>query len=232
VVLAQPCAACRQGDTLGLNVLPWSDGGHALNQLAPSATLDVSTDTRLYADGTLLQQGSLPAGSVAVPHDAATYRLTLDTTKSATWTTTATHTSTAWTWRSAARTGTLPAGRTCPDGTQSCAFEPLLFVGYDLGADLSNALAAGTAVTVGVRVFHETFNTGVAADALTLDVSTDDGATWTPAAVRAQGGGVFAATLVPASGAGFLSLRVHAGDPLGGTIDQTVIRAVRVAQGG
>jgi len=51
LVLAQPCAACRQGDTLGLNVLPWSDGGHALIQLVPSATLDVTTDTRLYADG-------------------------------------------------------------------------------------------------------------------------------------------------------------------------------------
>jgi hypothetical protein len=230
VVLTQPCAACRQGDTLGLDVQPWSDGGHALS-LMPSATLDMSTDTRLYADGALVQQGSLPSGTVAVPHDAARLRLTLDTTKSADWTSTATRTSTAWTWRTTARGGSLPAMRTCPDGTQSCAFEPLLFVGYDLGADLSNAVPAGQASTVSLRVFHQTFDTAATADALTLDVSTDDGATWMPVAVRVQGGGVFTASVAPAAGVPFLSVRVHASDPLGDTIDQTITRAVRVVQG-
>src|SRR5207253_10594788 len=142
-------------------------------------------------DGTQLFQGSLPCGAVTVPHDATGYRLTLDTTKSAPWTTTATRGSTAWTWRSTARAGTLPAGRTCPDGTQSCAFEPLLFVGYDLGADLSNAVPAGEPVTATVRVFHQTFDPAADAGVLTFDVSTDDGASWTAAPVQARGGGVF-----------------------------------------
>ena len=43
----------------------------------------------------------------------------------------------------------------------------------------------------------------------------------------AAGAGRFAATVTPA--AGFLSLRVHATDPVGTTLDQTVVHALRVA---
>lgn len=235
VVPPEPCGACRQGDTLGLDVLPWWDGGHAVGTLTASGTLDVSTDTRLYADGVLVHQGTLPAGTVPVPNGPAELRLALDTVKSAPWTATATRSSTVWTWRSTTRTGTLPAARTCPDGTQDCAFEPLLFADYDLGADTSNAVPAATADTVSIHVHHQALQTAPDADALTFDVSTDDGARWNPVAVANLGAGSFAATvpaaLLPASGTGFVSVRIHASDPLGDVIDQTVMRAVRVVQG-
>ncbi len=227
VAAPQACTACRQGDTIGVDIPPWSDGAHAVSGLTPSGTLKVTSDTQLSRDGQSLWHTDLPTGTVTLPADPGQYQLVVVTDKTASWTTTATHTSTTWTWHSQTRTGTLPAVRTCPDGGQSCAFEPLLFLGYDLGADLSNAIPAGAPVTVQLRAYHQMFDTAPDATGLTLDASTDDGATWTAQTVRRTGAGTFSATL-PGTPAGFLSLRVHASDPQGDAIDQTVIHAVKV----
>ena len=227
-----PCGACRQGDTLGLDVKPWLDpGGHVVGTLIPSGTLDVSTATRLYADGALVAQTSLPTGTVNLGSAPAAYRLELDTVKSAAWTNTATRTSTAWSWTSATRTGTLPEQRLCADGGRNCAFEPLLFVTYATGADLTNAVPAGGTATIGLDVHHQRYDSAPAADTLALDVSTDDGTSWAPVAVRSDGGGHFTAAVPVGSAPGFLSLRVRAADPAGSAVDQTVIRAVRVVVG-
>jgi len=59
-------------------------------------------------------------------------------------------------------------------------------------------------------------------------VSGDDGATWTPVTATGSAGGRFTATVTPAAGSGFLSLRIHATDPASTTLDQTVLRALRV----
>jgi hypothetical protein len=224
-----PCGACRQGDQLQLALEPWTDNGqHFIQMLTPSATLQVTSATRLYADGALLASGTAPGGTLAVPHAAADLRLELDTTKSAGWTTTSTASSTKWTWRSNARTGgTLPPLRQCADGTRNCAFEPLLFARYDLGVGLTNAVPPGRPATIAVTVRHQELDPAPAANQLSLDISGDDGATWSAATVRPDGDGRFTATVVPA--AGFLSLRIRASDPQGAVLDQTIIRAVRVA---
>jgi hypothetical protein len=82
---------------------------------------------------------------------------------------------------------------------------------------------------VTIRARHQMFVPAPPATDLSLEVSGDDGATWTPVATAAAGDGAFGATLPPAE-AGFLSLRVRASDPRGDAIDQTVIRAVRVTR--
>ena len=92
--------------------------------------------------------------------------------------------------------------------------------------DTANAVQAGVPAKLTVLVRHQAYDPAPAADHLTLEVSGDDGATWTPVTTTAAGGGRFTATVTPA--AGFLSLRVHATDPASATLDQTVIRAVRV----
>jgi hypothetical protein len=104
----------------------------------------------------------------------------------------------------------------------------LLFLSYDLGAGLGNAIPAGRPAAVKIRAYHQMFDEAPAASALTLEVSGDDGATWTPVETEPVAGGVFGATL-PTPAAGFLSLRVRASDPRGDAIDQTVLRAVRVS---
>jgi hypothetical protein len=228
-VAPEPCTACREGDTLGLSIPPWSDGTHAISELTKGTTLTVTADAELFRGTGSLWHGSLPSATVQVPAGPGDLRLVLTTEKSAPWTTTAIRTSTAWTWRSGAGDGPLPAARTCPGGGQDCALEPLLFLSYDLGAGLDNAIPAGQPAAVTIRARHQMFDPAPPATALSLEVSGDDGATWTPVETGAAGDGVFGATLPPAE-AGFLSLRVRASDPWGDAIDQTVVRAVRVTR--
>ena len=222
----QPCPACRQGDELLLNLQPRTDaGGHVVRMVA-SDTAKVETQSRVYADGTLVAQGTAPAGAVTIPAGATRLKLELDSTTAAEWSTTASQVRTAWTWPTAAPSDPLPAGRTCADLAAPCAFQPLLFAEYDAGADPANSVPAGVPTPLTVVVRHQVYDPAPAADRLALEVSGDDGATWTPVTTTAAGGGRFTATVTPA--AGFLSLRIHATDPVGTTLDQTVVRALRV----
>ena len=223
-----PCGACRQGNDLWLNLWAWSAGGRMVTGLSSTGTLTASTAARLYADGTLVASADTPSGTVALPAGDVGLRLELDATKSAPWTTTSTLTKTVWAFRSQPRSGTLPAERTCKDSTHACVFEPLLFLEYDLGVSLTNSVDAGVPLTIGVLARHQPFDTTDPASTLTVDVSADDGATWSPATVTSAGAGQFTAT-AQAAASGFLSLRVHAADPAGNTIDQTVTRAVQVS---
>ena len=59
-----------------------------------------------------------------------------------------------------------------------------------------------------------------------MDVSYDDGRTWTAAPVTAQGQSWSAAVRHPARG--FVSLRARASDAAGNTVEQTVIRAYQL----
>jgi hypothetical protein len=182
----------------------------------------------VYADGALVATGTDPIGAVAVPAGTAHLKLELATTASAAWATTASRVDTAWTWRTAAPSGSLPAGRTCVEQDTPCAFQPLLFAEYGAGVDTTNAVRAGVATPLAVVVRHQAYDPAPDADHLSLEVSGDDGATWTPVNAAGAGGGRFTATVTPAAGTGFLSLRIHATDPLDGTLDQTVVRALRV----
>ena len=223
-----PCPACRQGDQLLLNLQPWTDaGGHAVRMVA-SGTATVDTQTRVYADGTLVATGTDPIGTIALPAGAAQLKLELHTAASAAWATTASRVDTAWTWRTAAPSGSLPAGRACVEQDTPCAFQPLLFAEYVAGADTTNAVRAGVATPLAVVVRHQAYDPAPAADRLSLEVSGDDGATWTPLNATGAGEGRFTTTVTPGAGTGFLSLRIHATDPVGGTLDQTVVRALRV----
>jgi hypothetical protein len=228
-VRAEPCPICRQDDQLLLNLHPWTDaGGHAV-QMAATDTTTATVQSRLYADGTLVAEGTSPTGEVTIPAAAKRMKLELDTAVSAPWTTTASRVTTAWTWNTAAPTGSLPDGRTCSRPDQPCAFQPLLFAEYAAGVDTTNAVPAGVATPLTVVVRHQAYDTAPAADHLSLEVSGDDGATWAPVTAAAAGQGRFTATVTPAAGTGFLSLRINATDPLGGILDQTVVRALRVA---
>ncbi|WP_213013968.1 hypothetical protein, partial [Paractinoplanes toevensis] len=104
---------------------------------------------------------------------------------------------------------------------------PLVFAEYGVAADTTNAIKAGVATPLSVTLRRQAGDTTPVSEHLTLDVSADDGATWKPVTAASAGNGRFTATVTPA--AGYLSLRVHATDPLGATFDQTVVRAVRVA---
>jgi hypothetical protein len=63
---------------------------------------------------------------------------------------------------------------------------------------------------------------------LRVEVSYDDGRTWQPVELRRGPGGTRAILAHP-RGAGFVSLRAKAADSAGNTVEQTIIRAYRIA---
>jgi hypothetical protein len=226
------CLACRQGDRFTFAVNPWTDSaGHYTQQWYNSSTLTTSTGFQLLKNGAPLASSAFnSAATVTLDPAPATYQLSVDTTKVAPWWATDAASHTVWTWASAERTGTLPAQRTCRDGTQSCSFEPLIFVDQDAAVDAFNSVPPGTVATVDLYAHHQLFDTtSPAISNLTLSYSTDGSTSWTSAAVTASGGGHFQAQVpVPADATGFVTTRVAATDTAGNTVDDTTTDAFRI----
>jgi hypothetical protein len=233
------CPACRQGDSLALLLAPVTDSvpGHVGTfDLAfpggPFGPIDETARLRLYQDGVLIadQEGAL-AGVVDVPADSQPYRLVADTTRVAPWYTQSTGTHTEWTFTSARPdTQTAPARWDCTldgesAGTGPCAVLPLLSIGYDAPVDLAGRAPAG-ATRLGITVAPAAGAPATEVTGATVEVSFDDGTTWTTAALTGGGGRYTAAFAAPAGG--FVSTRVTATDAAGDTVGQTVLRAYAV----
>ena len=221
----------KQGNELFLNISPWGSGnGRKISGLSPTDTLTVSNTTKLYADDAAVIEGKEPYGKLTLPASAKQLRLELSSVKTAAWTTTSTKAETVWKWGTSNRGANLPAQRTCSDGSQNCAFEPLLFLDYDVAVSPTNGIPAGASTKVGIVAHHQLYDTGAPTpNALTFEVSGDDGVTWSTVAVTPNGDGRFTANVVPAAGNGYLAFRTQASDSAGNAIAQTITRAVRVA---
>ncbi|WP_157575047.1 S8 family peptidase [Jiangella muralis] len=161
----------------------------------------------------------LPSGTIALPPGEETYRIDYSLENRTPWAVLSTRTRTSWTFVS----DTTPAG-------DEPAVVPLLTLGHDLGADLTNRLPAPRdrrgpneiSVEVGHLAGADPRVTGV-----TVEASYDDGASWRPLRVR-RSGDTFKAHLPnrpPRGHTGFLSLRFSAADAAGNRIDQEIIRA-------
>ncbi|MGI5205331.1 S8 family serine peptidase [Spirillospora sp. CA-108201] len=172
----------------------------------------VTGELALFSGGRRIGGADGPVGDFDVPAGPAAYRLTYDNDASKLLPVSV-RTSTAWTFRSSAPSGTASANA------------PLLTVDYDLGLDLRNRPAGGPAVFTVVRVA----GSGQAeVTGLRFWTSADDGATWQAVQVTPLGGGRFSAPLpAPVEGQA-VSLRVSARDAGGSGVDQRVIRAYRV----
>lgn len=127
----------------------------------------------------------------------------------------------------AASAGT-PATPATP-ATGPCAVLPLLSIGYDPPVDLSGR-AAGGATRLGITVAPTQNAPATTITTATVEVSVDDGATWTPATLTGSDGRYTAAFTTPTDG--FVSTRVTATDAAGNTVTQTVIRAYAIGAPG
>ncbi len=175
--------------------------------------------------GRLLRDGEQVAtfdfagyGDVTVPSSPATYRFEVDVDRAddSPWLT-STHARTAWTFRSQR------------PGSGSTVL-PLMDVDYDVPVDGSNAAAAGRTLPVGFSLRHLGGSKPSAIQAVAMDVSFDDGATWQATQPQRRGASYVASVRHPAAGTatGFVSLRVHAQDQDGNAVDQTTLRAYRL----
>ncbi|HVQ94509.1 MAG TPA: hypothetical protein VMU51_25955 [Mycobacteriales bacterium] len=228
------CAACRQDDNLALRIMPFGDAqpGHIDMQEVDSST--TRSTTRFYQNGTLAMTTLLPYAMFPLLPTAANYRLDWDLTRTRADWPLSTDVHTSWTFSSnpASRPDRPPSYVDClPDTTVTCGMLPLLFVGYDLPLAPDNTVAAGGTAPITVTVSRQEHMAAARGLKASLQLSYDDGATWTAAPVRAAGGGRFTANVrypALADSNGYVAVRVHAADADGNTVDQTVLRAYQL----
>ncbi|SCG75233.1 S8 family peptidase [Micromonospora inositola] len=199
----------RTGDNLNLWLAEYVDADGHYAPAGGSEEQD-TVQARLSRDGQ--QIADLSGGWVPVPTtpDPARYRLDLTTQRSSDEWRWATRTETAWQFTSA-----RPAG----DAARPL---PLLQVDYQVPADLRGEVPGGRPHQLGLTVRQPAGLPAPTGVGVRVEVSFDGGHSWTTVPVHGSGIG-FNAT-VPA-GRGTVSLRVHAGDRVGNTVDQTVIDA-------
>ncbi|MBB5801698.1 hypothetical protein F4560_001466 [Saccharothrix ecbatanensis] len=170
--------------------------------------------TTLFRDGQPV--GELPTagyGGFTVPPGPAEYRLETEAVRSADLSPFATTVSGAWTFRS----DTVAGGEVRPLPLSVVRFTPKL--------DDSGAAPAGRVLPVPLVVEQQRGADNGRIDRIDVEVSFDDGATWSKAPVVGR------TALVRNTGqpGAWASLRVGATDSKGNTVRQTVIHAYRIA---
>lgn len=231
----EPDPTYRDGDRLHVSIPSVLDGdNHAgwaddivyqtLNRvpvLIAGAWAGLTTDFTLYVDGEESPQTEAawrPQGTYQVDAQPATYDLEVETAADGSdqWAMRAFETHTVWTFDSER-----------PSEGQEVL--PLLMVDYDLGLDAFNTLPAGEPTEIFLSVSHQPGATVSAIETPTLKASYDEGGTWQPVALEAEGPGGYSATLTPDEEATTLSLRTSIADEDGNALEQEMIRAAGVS---
>lgn len=106
---------------------------------------------------------------------------------------------------------------------------PLWAVTFSPATDPQGTAPSGRTFVIPVRAHVQPDAASSGLRTLTVDYSLDDGGTWQSAAVTTAADGTGTATVTHPSGTGFVSLRARAEDWAGNVVEQTVIRAYRIA---
>lgn len=169
----------------------------------------------MYQDDELLIETDRAAVEGDIAPGPSRLRAELDLARDAEWWQTSTHTSTVWEFDT--------------DTTDGETVLPLLQLDYDIDLDLLNSAPQpgdGPGLrTIGLEVRHPAGAEVAPVENAEVWLSYDDGASWLPRPVRATGDGRFEVTVDRRGGGDYASLRVHARDEAGNTVQQDVIRA-------
>ncbi|MBM9621730.1 S8 family serine peptidase [Streptomyces zhihengii] len=211
----------RTGNDLAFNTPGWGDSGPDHTGFG-----DVWTDTsmtqftELWVDGERVDR-KMSSGLNHWDADPAerTYRVVTDTTLDPERWRLAVKGHSEWTFRS----GETPSDRR--------THLPLLNLGFDIDTDLRGDVRGGKRLDLGIfaEYIEGAEKTGRITGG-TLEVSFDDGKTWTTVrldGVRGKAAAWEGSVRVP-SGAGHISVRASASDDRGGSVKQEIIRAVGV----
>ncbi|MER5698001.1 S8 family serine peptidase [Streptomyces mirabilis] len=205
----------RTGDEVDVIIPSWGDsGGSHANDVAFGST--GAQETSLYRGDTLLAKGGAGV-SATVPAKKGVYRLVHTATRTATAAFPySTDTRTEWTFTSA-------APRNGDDSEQL----PLVQLDYTLPTSDDGKAAADASLLV--TPLHLQGGSNAALNTRKVELSYDDGATWTTARLSGRGNGKVSLPLHAPASAQYLTLRVQAGDSRGNTVTQTVVRAAGIA---
>jgi subtilisin family serine protease len=201
----------RSGDTLLLSpgmVSPAGDWAGNATNFAGRLVLE-------HAGRVVVDEPSTSVNVTGLPATEAPYTLRVEATRGAP-NRLSTTVKGEWTFRS----GTTPPGQARPLALSAVRFAPPV-------SD-TNTAPAGRVWTIPVTVQQQPGSAAGKPRTLTVEVSYDDGTTWTGAPVTgsAQNGVV---TLKHPARTGYVSLRAASTDTAGNTVKQTIIRAYEIA---
>lgn len=204
----------RRAEAIAIRVGLFSSNQEGHGNDPTVVPLGVTGQTTLSRNGVVLGTTDLPcAGTFPVPAAPAQYTLTCSGTRSVTQ-------SNLGTQAEATFTFTDPGPNA---GAQSLPLLVVRATGIVFGFD---SAPAGRLFPLALRVERPANAASAPITALDLEVSYDDGTTWTPAPVlRLPGSDRALTALRHPRTPGFVSLRAHAADARGNRVTQTMIRA-------
>ncbi|MEU9094826.1 S8 family serine peptidase [Streptomyces sp. NPDC048428] len=206
----------RTGDSMIVTIPKYVTGRSEFSEFGGDNADGDQTEFRAYQDGTLI--GRAPNAWVEInnlPQEKSRYLFEMDAKRNNKWWSVSTEEHTAWSFSSAhvdeATTARLP----------------LIRADYDLDdVALDSSVKARQSHRLAVS-FRNADGTRPALTKAALEVSYDEGVTWRKVSDRPDGE-VLTGRLTAPKGATGISLRIHAENASGSTIDQTVIHAVHV----
>jgi hypothetical protein len=240
-------SASRSGDTLTLDLAPFSDGigdtGTRFTGLnGPGSRLtgryEIDEDGKTIASGNAVGTGVIFGDfhtTATLGPKPSVIRFTLGASITGADYPLSPATHTVWTWRSTHEAGaTVPRGWACRWVStaphlrgRDCVAEPMMTLGYRVaGLGLDGSAAAGRQ-TVGISVGHLQLAAAAGITAAAVQVSLDGGKTWHAATVTGSRGTYRAVFTAPAGA--YVTLRVTAADAAGGRIAETITRAYKIA---
>ncbi|MCK2215265.1 hypothetical protein MF672_015925 [Actinomadura sp. ATCC 31491] len=232
--LRQVCVACRQDDLALLYLNPYADStaGHYRSALDGLARVEFYRDGALAFTSATRGDGLRLTQLLDLPllPEPAEYRLKVTGDNPGVEDATST---TDWTFRTTSRdrAADLPDSAQCaPDPTRRCSFLPLLFVRPDLLLDIAGATPADRPFEVAFTVRHQQYQADPRGVKATVSVSYDGGTTWSQPQPATRGrDGRFTTTLAAPGGGEYAALRIKAVDRDGNAVEQTNLRAYRLA---
>ncbi|MFB7222803.1 S8 family serine peptidase [Streptomyces sp. NPDC056227] len=210
----------RAGNDLQFNTPGWGDSGPDHTGFGDVWNdKSIQQTTEVYVDGVRVDRRTGSAGYARKADPAErTYKVVTDTALDPERWKLSTKGHSEWTFKSAE----TPADR--------WTVLPLLNLGFDVDTDLAGDVRAGQRLPVGIysEYVKGAPDTGTIGDG-TLQVSYDDGRTWTSVGLDRDGNkAAWRGTLKVPADAQFISLRASARDDRGGQVTQEIIRAVGV----
>lgn len=202
----------RAGDTMVVAAPSHSDSEHRFGM-----TTDESGRVVVYRNGTKVAETSDPFAQIDVPAAGGRYRVETETAHGAPIAL-STRVSTAWTFRSGHVGGDEPRRL------------PVSVVRFAPPLSQLNTAPAGRAFTIPVTVQRQPDSAAKPCRTLAVQVSYDDGRTWTAARVDRVDDGAWQVRLRHPDRAGYVSLRASARDTAGNTVEQTIIRAYQLVR--
>jgi hypothetical protein len=232
--LTFPCAACREGQIMSFEAQEadsdpqhWDPVfGYGTGILSSTTAGQGTDELKYYVNGVLTQVGDYSGQTFPMLAGKARYELDWTSTRSG-WTDLGTSVTSDWTFLSGpVKASKLPSYEYCsPSPLSSCGYLPLVFASYDFNDGIQGQVPAPGTETFTVTGFHQVGENGPAVTRATVQVSFDDGGTWTTEPVTSLGGGRFRVTVNQPDSSGFASVRVTLTDSGGDALTQTIIHA-------